>query len=215
MPLSLPSLAMPPLFNGRDDVAVPALEPRFTVAERDLLVAAAAGRRVGLQFGMGDATTTLLAAGLPRLLAVDSDSAWLGRMAAEPDCVEAIADGRLRLMPIDIGPVGAWGWPACATRLDLWPRYWREPWDAAPAPELVLVDGRFRVATALIAAVRLGPNAVVLVHDFWSRPSYRGPLLRHFELRDEADGLVRLQPRRPLDAAMLAADLAAYGFDPR
>ena len=95
-----------------------------------------------------------------------------------------------------------------------WPAYWRDPWDAAGEVDLVLVDGRFRVACALAGLPRLAADARLLVHDFWPRPAYRAPLLRHFEVAGSAGTLVMLTPRRPLDAAMLAVDLAAHAFDP-
>lgn len=192
-----------------------ALEPRLTDAEATLLRGAVAGRGSALEFGAGAGTETLLEGGVARLVSVDSDAAWLARVAAAPECTAAIAAGRLRLLPIDIGPVCAWGWPQGTTRLDLWPCYWRDAWDVAPEPELVFVDGRFRVAVALQAALRLAPGCPVLVHDFWSRPSYRGPLLRHFDIAASAGGLALLTARSPPDTGLLAADLAAYGFDPR
>jgi len=40
----------------------------------------------------------------------------------------------------------------------------------------VLVDGRFRIACALIAAMA-SPNTVILIHDIWIRPHYRQVLL--------------------------------------
>ena len=95
-----------------------------------------------------------------------------------------------------------------------WPAYWRDPWEAAGPVDLVLVDGRFRVACALAGLSRLDPDAVLLVHDFWDRASYRAPLLRHFDMLGSAGTLVLLGPRRPVDAAALAVDLAAHAFDP-
>lgn len=192
----------------------PAMAPAMTMAEQALLRAAAAGRQAGLEFGCGGSTGLLLAAGLPRLLSADSDRAWLEKVLADPACAPAAAAGRLRLLHVDIGPTGPWGWPAEAGAMPRWPAYWRDPWEAAGPVDCVLVDGRFRVACALAGLPRLAADAVLLVHDFWSRASYRAPLLRHFELLGSAGTLALLGPRRPVDAAALAVDLAAHGFDP-
>ena len=111
----------------------------------------------------------------------------------------------------------AWGWPADPATLPRWPDYWRDPWEALVrgAPfDLVLVDGRFRVACALHGAALLAPGGHLLVHDFWPRAAYQGPLLRHFEVVGSAGTLALLTPRHPADAAMLAVDLAAHAFDP-
>jgi hypothetical protein len=186
----------------------------MTQAEQNLLRVAVAGRRAGLEFGCGGSTGLLLRAGLPGLLSADSDLAWLVQVRQDPSCASAAAAGRLRLLHIDIGPTGAWGWPTEAAAMPRWPAYWRDPWEAAGPVDLVLVDGRFRVACALAGAPRLAPGAVLLVHDFWQRPSYRGPLLRHFDLLGSAGTLALLAPRQPADAAMLAVDLAAHAFEP-
>lgn len=193
---------------------VAALLAAMTPAEQRLLGAAAEGRGAGLEFGCGGSTAVLLGAGIGRLASVDSDPAWLARVAADPGCAEAAATGRLRLIPIDIGPTGDWGWPRDGHAMHHWPRYWRDPWEQVGSVDLVLVDGRFRVACALAALPRLGPGAHLLIHDFWARPAYRAPVLRHFDLVGSAGSLALLQPRAPVDAAMLAVDLAGHAFDP-
>ena len=40
-------------------------------------------------------------------------------------------------------------------------------------------------------------------------------MLRHYDLAGSAGSLALLEPRRPVDAAMLAVDLAAHAFDPQ
>jgi hypothetical protein len=187
----------------------------MTGAEQELLRAALVGRRAGLEFGCGGSTGLMLEAGLPRLLSADTDAAWLARVATDPRCGPAHGEGRLRLLHVDLGAVGAWGWPVDSASLAHWPSYWRDPWEAAGEVDLVLIDGRFRAACALYGAPRLAPGAMLLVHDFWPRAAYRSPLLRHFDLLGSAGTLALFAPRRPLDAALLAADLAAHGFDPR
>ncbi|WP_052214746.1 class I SAM-dependent methyltransferase [Belnapia sp. F-4-1] len=188
------------------------LHPAMTAAEQALLAAAVADRCCGLEFGCGGSTGLLLAAGLPRLLSVDSDRAWLERVAAAN--APAIAAGRLRLLHVDIGPTGPWGYPAEAASLPRWPAYWRDPWEAAGEVDAVLVDGRFRVACALAGLPRLAPGALVIVHDFWSRAAYRAPLLRHFSLDGSAGTLALLRPKPGLDPATLAVDIAAHAFEP-
>lgn len=191
------------------------LKPALSPGEQALLRAAAAGRGAGIEFGCGGSTALLLEAGLPRLLSADSDPAWLRRVLAQPPCRQAQEAGRLRLLHVDIGPTGAWGWPQDASRAAQWPAYWREPWEAAGEADFVFVDGRFRVACALNSLARLPAAGVLLLHDFWSRPSYQAPLLRHFTLLGSAGTLALLAPRRPLDAALLAADLIAHATDAR
>lgn len=191
------------------------LTPAMTPNEAALLRAAAEGRAAGIEFGCGGSTRLLLEAGIGRLLSVDTDAGWLQRVGADADCAAAIAAHRLRLLHIDLGPVGAWGWPRDAALLPRWPAYWRDPWEAAAGADFVFVDGRFRIACALNSLPRLAPGGVLLIHDFWDRAVYQGPVLRHAEVLGSAGRLVLLAPRAPLDAALLAADLIAAAHDPR
>lgn len=191
------------------------LAAAMTAAEAGLLQAAAAAATTGLEFGCGGSTPLLLEAGLGRLLSVDSDRDWLMRVGADPRCAPALAEGRLGLLHADIGPTGRWGWPLDPARMPQWTGYWRDPWERAGAVDFVLVDGRFRVACALAALPRLGPGARLAVHDFWARPAYQAPILRHFDLVGSAGSLALLAPRRPGDPLSLAIDIAAHALDPR
>ena len=188
------------------------LFPAMSAEEQALLAAAAAGRRAGLEFGCGGSTGLLLATGLPSLLSIDSDRAWLERVAAANAC--AMGEGRLRLLHVDLGPTGPWGYPIDAASLPRWPAYWRDPWEAAGEVDFVLIDGRFRVACALAGRPRLASGALLLVHDFWDRAVYRAPLLRHFDLAGSAGTLALLTPKPMPDPAMLSVDLIAHAFDP-
>ena len=51
------------------------------------------------------------------------------------------------------------------------------PWRSGPLgmtrsdrkPDVVLIDGRYRVACVAATAMNAPPEAVILVHDFWGR----------------------------------------------
>lgn len=199
-----------------DSVPAGSLAPAMTQAEQALLHAAVHDRPRMLEFGCGGSTVALVEAGIGHLLSVDSDPAWLGRVGRVPACAAAMAEGRLLLRHADIGPVGAWGRPSSPFVQPQWARYWRDPWDLMrEPPDIVLVDGRFRVACALAGIPRLaGGGGLLLLHDFWHRQCYRAPVLRHYAVEGSAGSLVLLRPRMPVDAAQLAVDLAAHAFDP-
>jgi hypothetical protein len=54
---------------------------------------------------------------------------------------------RLELHHIDLGPVGAWGYPSDGTRREHWPLYAAAPWHLADL-DLVLIDGGFGLPTS-------------------------------------------------------------------
>jgi hypothetical protein len=193
----------------------PGLTPAMTAAEQALLRAAAAGRMAGLEFGCGGSTGVLLESGIRRLTSVESDAAWIGRVGSDPRCAAALREGRLRLLHADLGATTHWGWPSELDCLPRWPCYWRDAWDRTDPVDFVLVDGRFRVACAIAAAVRVAADACVMMHDFWSRAAYRAPVLRHYDVVGSAGSLVMLRVKPVRNAAMLAVDLAAHAFDAR
>lgn len=186
------------------------LTPAMSPAEIRLLREAASRAASAVEFGAGGSTPLLLDTIEGPLVSVESDPAWLARLTGEPVCRAALEAGRWTPMHADLGPVGAWGYPADPRRHADGHLYWNAPWSACAEPGFVLVDGRFRVACALAALARVAPGGFVAVHDFWGRSAYR-VLLEHGELAATAASLVLLQ-RRP-GAPPPAPD--AFGRDPR
>jgi hypothetical protein len=138
------------------------------------LAAAYAGARVILEYGTGD--STLLAAALPgrTVFAVESDAAWLAAMRAHFAANPPAAD--LRLHHADIGPTREWGHPADERRRRRWPGYALSVWDRADflQPDVVLIDGRFRIACLLTVAFRSSRPVTVLLDDYRGRKGLHG-----------------------------------------
>lgn len=183
--------------------------PAMSPAEQALLRAAAGSAATMVEFGAGGSTVLLLEASGGRLLTVENDPAWLARLADAPRCAEARAAGRWAGIGVDQGAVGDWGWPLDAARRRDGAPYVNAPWGEAAAPDLVLVDGRYRVACALAGLARVAPGGRVALHDFWPRPHYRA-VFEAAELEATAGTLVLLRPRPGV-----SAPTAAHFADPR
>lgn len=70
-------------------------------------------------------------------------------------------------------PVNERGYPISSTEeKDSWINYPNALMESPKEPDVVLVDGRFRVACALTALLNLKPDAIIMIHDFWTRPNY-------------------------------------------
>ena len=90
------------------------------------------------------------------------------------------------LIYVDIGFTRAWGAPVFTnptpTRLTRWERYASAPWEFLAQheiePDTILIDGRFRVACALMSLLRLPPasRCLMLIDDYGDRPHYAGVL---------------------------------------
>lgn len=193
--------------------------PRMSPAELSLLkrvFSAGAGRY--LEFGMGGSTLAAVRAGFGSIVAVDSDPRWVSGVASHPEVAHAISAGRVRLLHGDIGPVGPWGMPAGEQDRARWPAYTQAGWAAATKPDLVFVDGRFRVACCLSVALAC-PDPVsaprVLMHDMGEvRPHY-APVLEVFDIAERAETLFLLTLKAGLSQARVLNTFLGHQFDPR
>lgn len=124
----------------------------------------------------------------------------------------------------DVGPTERWGWPVDTTpttrNLLAWQQYVEAPWRAAPVhgrrPDLVLVDGRFRVACVAYSALQIGrngSNAPILLDDA-QRNEYRAIDLV-CEVAQRFGRMEQLRVRADVTAASMEALLLKHLSDPR
>ena len=151
--------------------------PKLTMPETE--VAALHGlyqaARIILEYGPGG--STVMAAEMPgkRITSVESDAAWLSKLhgwfaQVPPASMPVLHHG-------NIGQTRLWGYPAAKESFRRWPDYVQSVWDLPDfaAPDVVLVDGRFRLACLLTVALRTVQPVVVLVDDYIDRPPYHDP----------------------------------------
>jgi hypothetical protein len=194
----------------------------MTAPERELFERTlAAGVRRYMEFGAGGSTLLALRAGASDLVVVESDPTWIAAVAEHPEAAAAIAEHRLALLGADIGPTREFGYPAAmdapAAR---WSRYvqvgWAEWARRGTRPDLVFVDGRFRVACCLSVLLACSDSPVrVLVHDICpERPGYAA-ILSCYDVIMQSGTLYQLAPRPHLSAAGVLSALLEAQFDPR
>jgi len=194
------------------ELARPSMRPRETALLGSLLKRA----HHSLEFGAGGSTTLALKLGVGRIVSVESDASWIARIHGDGAASRAIEDGRLTLLHADIGPIGRMGGPGKEAPRHKWPSYAQTPWAHIETArlDLVLIDGRFRVACALQAALRCASETAIVIHDFWNRPAYHGILPFFEELgRCETMGVFRV--RRDLDRQAAAALLEQAAYWPQ
>lgn len=155
-------------------LARPAMHPD----ELAMISAIMARSHYMLEFGAGGSTTLALKLGLSKVIAVESDCAWIDRLRSDEAAARALNEGRLQLLHADIGPISALGAPADQGAAEKWPSYAARPWSYVDFDllDFVLIDGRFRVACALQAILHARRQTVIAIHDFWNRPAYHDVL---------------------------------------
>ena len=120
------------------------------------------GHRRYQEFGIGGSTVLAIRSGLERVVAVDSDPDWVDAARRHPEIAAAIQAGRADIHHADIGPVAQWGHPSDPGHIWSWPAYIATAWDVwaqrNEMPDLIFVDGRFRVACCLSVACSPRPT---------------------------------------------------------
>jgi hypothetical protein len=148
--------------------------PHMSATCREALAAALKACTTYLEFGMGGSTTLAASLGVPDIISVDSSKEWVERMSSQISALTIT--GNIQLLHANIGETGEWGYPIDSINMINWPSYYSGPWQAVKTsglrPDLVLIDGRFRVACFLYSLLHLEAGAKILWDDYCSRPEY-------------------------------------------
>jgi hypothetical protein len=120
------------------------------------------------EYGCGESTKYIANNTKARIIAVDTSKEWADRTRS------AINDRHNALIcHVDCGPVGDWGRPLSMDFKDRFHSYHYFPWSInETSPNVVLIDGRFRVACFLATITRATPGTQVLFDDYCDRPQY-------------------------------------------
>jgi hypothetical protein len=209
--LEVPSVVGDPTVSAVAFATTPTMKPKMSDREIELLNCAAEGKRFAVEFGVGGSTSCLIDAGVEKIFSVESDPVWIERVVENPQLLPHVVSGRLTVHHGDIGPTRKWGHPEDRSRMEDWPRYWRDPWMQidAESVDLVVVDGRFRVACALNAVLQGNRDQTIVVHDFWNRPKYE-VLLQYLNCACRVDTLAVFFVKARIDADAVERDLEHY-----
>jgi hypothetical protein len=169
-----------------------------------------------LEYGTGGSTMLASRAGVPLTYCVESDASWLA--AVDHRLRDLKGSGRHVLLHADIGPTGERGFPKTTPvgtaagdyALDVWRRIEED----GAVPDVVLVDGRYRVASCLASMLHARTGTPILFDDYLDRPHYNAveevvaPLRNH-------DRLMEFVVPEQLDRENAWRLLARYAGDPR
>ncbi|WP_234218019.1 hypothetical protein [Ruegeria pomeroyi] len=156
-----------------DDQTGEQMRPELTMppAEAEALRTAYEEARVILEYGSGG--STVLASELPgkHVTSIESDRAWARMMKAWLAANPPAEGTEVNIVWTDIGPTGDWGHPVSDSKWRSYPEYPLAVWraDGFHHPDVVLVDGRFRVGCALATAFSITRPVTLLFDDYSQR----------------------------------------------
>jgi len=132
------------------------------------------GRMSLLEYGTGASTVQAAENGLI-CFSVETD--WKYFLEISERLESYLFNRKVWIFYCDIGPVKEWGYPISDEPDPKFLRYSLFPWVQAErmaiSPDLILIDGRFRVASFLSSYQRAEPGTIILFGDYYTRPEYQ------------------------------------------
>jgi hypothetical protein len=169
-------------------IALETSEPHLTPLELECFYAQLIGCKTYLEYGSGGSTLAALRV-VPNVVSVENDRAFYRAVSSK---ARSLSKGQYFPIFVNTGRTSAWALPAVqrptALRLYLWRRYAIAPWTVMTRnrllPELIFVDGRFRVACALESMLRLpkSSDSRFMLDDF---EQYDGAYFPIFEFAED------------------------------
>ena len=121
---------------------------------------------VYFEYGCGKSTNYVLNFSKAKIFSVDTSELWLKRVNSNSD------NPRLNLKWVDVGNIGNWGYPTSFRMRKNFPIYANWFWNKDEKPDLVLIDGRFRIFCFLTSILHANVGTKILFDDYINRPFY-------------------------------------------
>ena len=119
------------------------------------------------EYGVGKSTKWVLEYTKSNILAVDSDPNWINNVTDK----NYFGD-RLKVIYADLGDLTNWGRPISYNKRDNFIFYINAVWSFEIKADVILIDGRFRVACFLYSLLNAKIGSFIFFDDYNNRPWY-------------------------------------------
>lgn len=153
----------------------PIREPTFTFPpdEGELVAREFAHATSILEYGSGGSTVLAARSTQAKVLSIESDKDWADKMTSFLKAQDLGGD-RVKIHWSDVGPTGKWGYPKDQSKFRKYPNYAFCPWeDFEVTPDVVLIDGRFRLACFAATLLFVKKPTTVLFGEYNARNAYK------------------------------------------
>lgn len=122
--------------------------------------------RVYGEYGVGESTLWVHKNTEALIVSVETDPVWAEKLRQSVDL------SRVEVRHVDVGGVGDWGRPNGYSQMENFFIYFEGIWRGKLSPDVVLVDGRFRVSCFLTSLLRAAPGTTIIFDDYVPREFY-------------------------------------------
>lgn len=165
------------------------------------------------EFGSGGSTYVACEEkNVSHICSQESDTSFFYKLQKEPVIINAINNKKLTYILTEVGCKDNWGYPEEDTPKEKYLPYFRTIRAYTEIPDIVLIDGRFRVACALNTWFIINESTIILFDDFTDR-SYYHITLKYFHVLKTVGRMVVL--KKKIDVRMDENDIEKYESDPR
>ena len=120
------------------------------------------------EYGCGKSTNWVLKYSNSEVISVDTSLKWVKNVSKK----NKKNINRLNIHHVDLGPVTNWGYPKTSNKSDFFYHYTDWIWHQNKKPDLVLIDGRFRVCCFLTCLKFGDPGTRIIFDDYKERYHY-------------------------------------------
>ena len=172
-----------------------------------------------LEYGAGGSTRLAAQLGVPHVFSVESDRTFAAAVRRHVREEAKSTGTNARIIVSNIGETGNWGYPIDNSLVSKWPNYpirvWHKIAMAGLAPDLVLVDGRFRVACFLVSLLKLRPGKIIMFDDYEGRKERYDLVEKYVKPSVSHARVAVFEVPEHLPVIDIALDLAVHVVDKR
>ena len=118
------------------------------------------------EYGVGDSTRWVLENTNSKIISVDTDKNWINTIDVSNN------SSRVKLNWVNLGDLENWGRPKSYQYRDQFINYISNVWSFNKKADVILIDGRFRVACFLYSLINGQNNSLIIFDDYNNRPYY-------------------------------------------
>ncbi len=155
-----------------------------------------------VEYGSGGSTKFAFEKNVWRVLSIENDLNFIEYLLKDELLNQMVKVNRLKVLHVGLGPCGNFGFPLSDPPEYMRQRYQTMPWQLMDmVPDVILVDGRYRLSVALRALLKFRADTIICFHDFWDRQSRYSQILNFTEVVESADRLAVLRAKSNFDPA--------------
>ena len=122
--------------------------------------------KIYFEYGVGQSTIWVLENTQCNIISVDTDKEWINKVSVSN------YKERIKINWIDLGDLENWGRPRTYKYRSKFIDYISNVWKFSSKADVILVDGRFRVACFLFSLLNAKTDSLIIFDDYINRSQY-------------------------------------------